>query len=677
MLSVTSGQLAQVIRTSQRKANTSSSIKPRFLTTDASGSGASGKKPNDRFTGNRKGAYTYKQAFESTRNAGNLGEQKMGTDGKRLNLEDRRKSSQARFAGSSQEGGQERQSAGGSGEKAGGYSGVRGRGGQGSQGGPRMPAEGNTRARGSVQDVRRAREAIEDKTNKLGSIKRTINLEGDDGMLKPAAGTSSSGSGSGGRGGSSYGGGNRSGGGRGDFKRDGAGGRGDFKRGAPQAAKKVTHMPPPVGSFGLEARAALEKRGRGAEGEEDGPIKTSAGLQLDFGAEAPAPRMNKRVAARLAEIERLQAKEEAEETAEGVKTEVKMLDEDLRRLKSLHELDEQGEERLVQDKPVEEEEDDREAVLAGFRVQVAGAIAIQREIHAEAPLVDMVRPEKKAKPWVRAPAASASDVIKTVSDRIIDTASAKPFTMEELDNADAFEDVLSPDTLETPLELEEEKILMETQFTFGHQRDITLHSEKGLIYGIVDMFDRMVVEKKELLITKARKQKRFQIWRAISWAKREKNIAKRNERKKRLHAEARARWTKNSQDPNMVYYPSLHLWFSKDELRHDVFRNALSAALSNPSWDRSRRRSFMQGMQADLVKLASPLPPSKQIVFDSVYNIPKRPKPTDSRTIEHLHTLPITDWSLMMAQAERAMDPADRLKRFDPSPYEKKNNVKL
>ena len=252
------------------------------------------------------------------------------------------------------------------------------------------------------------------------------------------------------------------------------------------------------------------------------------------------------------------------------------------------------------------------------------------------------------------------------------------FTAEEILDADSRSEVLTPETVITPAEMEEEHIEMETGFSFGPQsNEISLHSEKGLLYGVVDMFDRMVTEKKRQLLVKARKQKRFEIWRAVSWKLREKKRKVRAERQLKQRLEAREKFFQNQKDPEMMYYPELNLWFSKTELKDDVVRNAVSAAVSNPTWSRSRRREFLSAIRKDLARLAKPVTDKEKKQLDTLFAVSKPSHVSDMRTIEHLLPLPTTDWSLLMAQAERAMDPADRSRRFDPSPFEKSNNTKL
>lgn len=519
----------------------------------------------------------------------------------------------------------------------------------------KMPTTEYT-GRTTIEEVRAARERLEGGgMSRLGKPgMSTFNSDGDDRMLSLGGGMAGP-SGSHGR----------PGGGRGGYGRGGGGGA----RGPPRG---------PPGAAGSKPGAGAAAKGRQRESEE-GEDK-NAKLTSGYGADAPQGKLSRKTARRLAETTRLQDAAEAEEEKLDAKKEVKMIDEDLRKLKNVEDVDEQGEERLLVDRVAVDEEVDLAAITARNLQQVLGSEAIVREINSDISTIDSLPDVSafQAKKWKQAAASRASSYVDHVAQRSIDNATPKPLTMDELNEADEMDYVLDPETLETPLDLEEEQILMETQFSFGHgQNDVTLHSEKGLLYGVVDLFDRMVVDKKKLLIAKARKLKRFQIWRAISWAKREKKIKVRNDRKKRIIKQAREAWTQNAADPNMHYYPSLHLWFSSDELRQDIIRNAISAALTNPSWQREKRREFLIGVKSDLTKASKPLPAHKQKVLDAVYNVPKRAVPTESRTIEHQHTLPISDWSLMLAQAERAMEPADRLKRFDPSPYEKKNNVKL
>lgn len=661
MLSIAPGRLAHALGASQQSKNTTTGINRRFLATNTSGSGSSGKRPDGSYAGNRNsGNYKYQQAFDPAQADGNVADMKTGNGGRRVNLEERRKSSQARFAGGGSSGNKE----GGGGSKS--YGAVRGREGGERMGGMKMPSMEYS-GRTTIEEVRASRERLEG-----GGISRlgkpglsTFNSDGDDRMLSLGGA-----SGSGGREG-----GNRGGYGRGSggYGRGGGGARGSA-RGPSRGPARPPGSKPPTG-----AAASGRPGGRPRESEEG--EDPNAKLTTGYGADAPQGKMSRKTARRLAEMTRLQDAAEAEEEKLDAKKQVKLIDDDLRKLKNVEEVDEQGEERLLVDRVDEDEEVDLAAIAARNLQQVLGSEAIVREINSDIATIESLPDASayQAKKWKdRSAASAASSFVDQVARRSIENATPKPLTMDELNEADEMDYILDPETLETPLDLEEEQILMETQFSFGHgQNDVTLHSEKGLLYGVVDLFDRMVVDKKKLLIAKARKLKRFQIWRAISWAKREKKIKVRNDRKKRIIKQAREAWAKNAADPNMHYYPSLHLWFSSDELRQDVIRNAISAALANPSWQRQKRRDFLIGVKSDLVKISQPLPAHKQKVLDTIYNVPKRPVPTETRTTEHQLTLPISDWSLMLAQAERAMEPADRLKRFDPSPYEKKNNIKL
>ena len=300
------------------------------------------------------------------------------------------------------------------------------------------------------------------------------------------------------------------------------------------------------------------------------------------------------------------------------------------------------------------------------RLQLLEAHRAAQELSAERGMVDDL-PELDPR---------KSDVFTDQKDpalrRLIESDMPRLFSPEELLDADHRDYILSPDSVITPSELEGEQIEMETQFSFGPQaNEISLHSEKGLLYGVVDMFDRMVTEKKRHLLVKAKQQKRFEIWRAISWKMREKKMKIRRERQIKARNAARELFFKNQQDPEMVFYPDMNLWFSKTELKNDVLRNAVSAAVSNPTWGRNQRRNFLKDVKQKIALLGEPVPTKVQQHIDTIFNMPKDAPVTDLRTVEHMLTLPITDWSLLMAQAERAMDPADRARRFDPSPIEK------
>ena len=65
MLSIAPGRLVHALSASQQSKNTTTGINRRFLTTNTSGSGSSGKRPDSGYAGNRRsGNYKYQQAFD-------------------------------------------------------------------------------------------------------------------------------------------------------------------------------------------------------------------------------------------------------------------------------------------------------------------------------------------------------------------------------------------------------------------------------------------------------------------------------------------------------------------------------------------------------------------------------------------------------------------------------------
>lgn len=65
MLSIAPGRLAHALGASQQSKNTTTGINRRFLATNTSGSGSSGKRPDGSYAGNRNsGNYKYQQAFD-------------------------------------------------------------------------------------------------------------------------------------------------------------------------------------------------------------------------------------------------------------------------------------------------------------------------------------------------------------------------------------------------------------------------------------------------------------------------------------------------------------------------------------------------------------------------------------------------------------------------------------
>lgn len=299
---------------------------------------------------------------------------------------------------------------------------------------------------------------------------------------------------------------------------------------------------------------------------------------------------------------------------------------------------------------------EREAEL---RRMVAESLANAEELQSSLGLVEAL-PTPKRKSHM-----SDEQIQRAILEGI-----PRPFTYEELAAADERDDIINEASLTTPSELEEEQDLMETNFVLGKNSDISLHSERGIFYGVVDMFDRIVSDKQRMLLARASRLRRFQLWRAQSWDIRKKKFAARKQRKLAKKKAAFELRSKNEKSDEMVYYPEIDVFLSKDELRNDTMRNAVSAILSNPSLNRENRRKMVLGMQSDMKKIETPLDPKTQQRLTTLYHMPKPAPSDDPRTIEHLLTLPITDWTLLLAQAERSMDPKDRLKRFDPSPAE-------
>jgi len=50
-------------------------------------------------------------------------------------------------------------------------------------------------------------------------------------------------------------------------------------------------------------------------------------------------------------------------------------------------------------------------------------------------------------------------------------------------------------------------------------------------------------------------------------------------------------------DPNMLYYPDLRLWVSKNDLRRTEIRLALGAVHNNPYWDRGDKVSLFYNIK--------------------------------------------------------------------------------
>jgi hypothetical protein len=351
-----------------------------------------------------------------------------------------------------------------------------------------------------------------------------------------------------------------------------------------------------------------------------------------------------------------------EEASERLETMKRVVDKDL----ASEELDELGEERLIEEgaDELEDEAADLEARL--HREQLLETQAAFNEATLELGLVNRLAQAEEDEDY-------NADFDMMLRRSL--NAGGRTFNMEDLLAGDSMEEVVGEEQLTTASEMMEEQEIMETPMVFGHQSEVSLHSEKGLIYGVVDIFDRILLEKQRKMLSLAKRQRRFELWKAVSWSIRQKKFAGKRKRKEERIKAARLIREKNEADPDMTYYPTLNLWISKTELRNEALRNAVSGALSNPTWSRDQRRNFILGVQKDLVIMHTPMDPEKEKIRQAVYaSVPKKVPTDDSRTIENLLTLPITDWSLLMAQAERSMDARQRANRFEPSPFEQRKS---
>lgn len=199
-------------------------------------------------------------------------------------------------------------------------------------------------------------------------------------------------------------------------------------------------------------------------------------------------------------------------------------------------------------------------------------------------------------------------------------------------------------------------------------RDIDEEDTKNLINLLGD-------KRQEIVSTQARKRMRFQQWYQKSREQRKKKNETRKAKRLSIRAERKELLETYRNDPNMVYYPEVNLYISKTELKDPVIRNAISGIINNPSWEKSKKKEFIQNVSHMLNTVRNvsgdewPIQASKIL-----YDYGEQKKETDTRLIEHYFKLPFTDWKAMVREAEGGIEEADRLEKYAPSDADKIDN---
>ena len=449
----------------------------------------------------------------------------------------------------------------------------------------------------------------------------------------------------------------------------GYGGREGAGRGGQRARSDRSAAPGTFKPSATATGAATTARASGSAGARVAPLKKRKGeedAELEDEEAASTESTQSRALGGLARFSAGGAEDgEAALGGEGGKVDAvesmrRVVDRDL-----AGDLDELGEERLVGDVKVAAVDEAAEREAHAIREKFLASQSAREDTTLELGLVTALDDFEEG------PDFNAE--LDRLLRRTINSTS-RTFTMDDLLAADDMNEIVGEEHLTTASEMLEEQEIMDTPMVFGQSSDVSLHSEKGLIYGVVDIFDRLVSEKQRQMLVKAKKQRRFELWKAVSWSVRQKKFAGKRKRKQERRKAALALRTQNESNSDMAYYPELDLFISRTELRNDLLRNAVSGAVANPTWSREQRRKFILGVQKDIVAMNTPMSAEKEKIREQLWTFPKKVKSDDSRTIEHLLTLPVTDWGLLMAQAERSMDARQRSGRFEPSPYEQRKN---